>query len=75
MATHANPKRNGYLGNLCAFCNYWEGEANLRSRNSSMLEFDEKARGKCLRNGAVRPSSVSACNYFEISPNASRYAK
>lgn len=73
--THSAPKKNGYLGNICAFCNYWEGDANLRSRTSSLIEFDDKAKGICLKNRSTRTSSLSACPKLELSPNASRYAK
>lgn len=75
MAHHPAPKKNGYIGNICAFCNRWEGHANLRSYTSSMVDYDDKARGICLNNRSTRVANVSACQKFELSPNASRYAK
>lgn len=75
MATRSCPKRNGYSGNICAFCNYWEGDANLRSRSSSLIEFDDKAKGICLKTRSTWTAGHGACSKFELSPNASRYAK
>lgn len=73
--THSVPKKNTYSGNICAFCNFWEGDANLCSRSLTVLEYDNKATGICIKTRAKRPAGSGACSKFEISPNANRYVR
>lgn len=70
------PRKNGYSSNICAFCHFWEGNAQLHSRGTS-IEFDDRAKGICLAtNGRCsRASSFPACQRFQISLEASKYAK
>lgn len=75
--THNAPRKSGYSGNICAFCHYWEGDAQLhRYSSTSMVEYDHQAKGKCLQtSGTIRNSSGIACPKFELSNEASRYAR
>lgn len=70
------PQKNRIAGNYCAYCNYWEGNANLHSSSTTIkVEFNSDEKGRCLKSGASRRAGAGACTRFEISPNASRYAK
>lgn len=75
MQTHNCPKKVSYASNICAFCNFWEGDAGLQSASTTTIKFDEKAKGLCLKTRITKYSYNSACSKFEMSPNASRYAK
>lgn len=72
--THSAPKKNGYVGNMCAFCHYWEGNVSLHSRGT-MVEFDEHEKGRCIKSGSTRFAGNGACPKFELSNEASRYAR
>lgn len=70
------PRRNGYGGNVCAFCHYWEGDANLHSYGMSKVEFDGLAKGMCLKTRGTKYAQNVACPaHFELSNEASRYVK
>lgn len=77
MATHSNPKRNGYLGNICGFCKYFGADVKLTSRSVGGVEFDGRITGRCLAvNGVTnRKAETPACNKFELSYEAGRFAK
>lgn len=76
MGNHAVPKKNTSTGNICAFCKYFEGSVTLRLKSIGFVEYDDKIKGRCLANGnAARISSQAACNKYEMSYEASRYAK
>lgn len=72
---HAIPRTDYFAANVCAFCHYWEGDAYLHSHGQSQVEFDERAKGRCLKLGVMKTSCYSACSKFQISNEASRYAK
>lgn len=73
---HSLPRTDNYGYDVCAFCHYWEGEANLHSHGQYQVEFDQRANGRCLKIGAsVKNANNSACSKFQISNEASRYAK
>ena len=77
MATHAYPKKNTYVGNICGFCKHMEKEIKLKNLSVGGVEFDDTIRCRCLAvHGKTnnRPS-ISACPKFELSYEASRYAK
>lgn len=70
------PRSDIYAGNVCAFCHYWEGNAGLHSHGAAQVEFDDRVMGRCLKqcvNG--KKASYPACSKFQISNEASRYAK
>lgn len=70
------PKKNSYLYNVCAFCHYWEGNAHLHSRGSASIEFDERAKGRCLTKGLNgKTAATRACSQFQMSNEASRYCR
>ena len=77
MATHANPKKNGYASNICGFCKYFGADVKLSPRSVGGVEFDDKIKGRCLAvNGITnRTAGYGACNKFELSYEASRFAK
>ena len=77
MATHANPQKNGYRGNICGFCKYLGAEVKLKPRSVGGVEFDDKIKGRCLAvNGVTnRTAGYPACDKFEMSYEASRFAK
>ena len=77
MATHANPKKNGHLGNICGFCKYLEADVKLKSRSVGGVEFDDKIKGRCLAVTGLtnKLAGNAACNKFDLSYEASRYAK
>lgn len=77
MGTHANPKRNGYMGNICAFCHYFEKEVPLHRRSVGGVEYDDRVKAQCLaETGTKTPlSSTAACRKFKLSNDADRYAK
>ena len=76
MANHAAPKKNTSTGNICAFCKYFEGDITLKRYGIGFVEYDGKIKGRCLTNGnAARISNQAACQKFEMSYEASRYAK
>lgn len=76
MAIHANPKKGTSTGNICAFCKCFEGDIRLKRQSMGFVEYDDKIKGRCLANGnAARISSAIACQKFEMSYEASRYAK
>lgn len=72
---HAAPRKNGYGGNVCVFCHYWEGDAQLHSYSSTQVEFDGQAKGMCLKTRGTRYAQTGACPKFELSNEASRYAR
>lgn len=75
MFIKSRPVRNNRTTCFCAFCNFWEGECGLKLHNPSMVEFDEKARGKCTKTGNPRYSRDAACLNFEFSSYAGKYVK
>ncbi len=77
MATHPNPKRNVYYGNICAFCKYMENEVRLEPHSVGGVEYDDSIRGRCLAERGTKNVSARnpACAKFELSYEASRYAK
>lgn len=75
MTTHTRPDRNNRNLWFCAYCNYWEGECGLKLHGTSMVEFDERAKGKCTKTGNQRPAGQTACRDFEFSQYASKYKK
>lgn len=73
---HSLPRSDNYGCNVCAFCHYWEGDAQLHSHGTSQVEFNEHAKGRCLSIGVNgKTASYSACSRFQMSNEASRYAK
>lgn len=40
MQTHNCPKKVSYASNICAFCNFWEGDAGLQSASTTTIKFD-----------------------------------
>lgn len=66
------PRENGY--NYCAFCHYWEGNAGLHSYGCG-VEFDDRAKGQCLKMRSQRNAGVHACPKFQMSNEASRYCR
>ena len=72
----ALPRLDNRASNVCGFCQYWEGDAQLRSHGASMVEFDERAKGRCLRLGVAGFTAMRAvCPNFQMSNEASRYCK
>lgn len=71
----ALPSISNRANNVCAFCNYWEGDAKLQSHGATMVELDERTKGRCLKTGFNQTAIHYACSRFEISNEASRYAK
>lgn len=69
------PKRDSYTSNVCAYCHYWEGDAQLHSHGTSQVEFDGNAKGRCITRGSQRSANMGACPKFEISNDASRYCR
>ena len=70
------PRLDNRSSNVCAFCHYWEGDAQLHSHSSTMVEFNDRAKGRCLRKGCNGQSAIhSVCNEFQMSNEASRYCK
>lgn len=76
LTTRSRPKRNTTSLCYCAYCHYWEGDSQLRSKGGSMVEFDSSAKGYCVCNGkhASRNAGYSACRDFQLSNEASKYA-
>lgn len=59
MATHAVPRKNTYMGNICAFCKYFEADPQLKHHSIGFVAYDNKVKGRCLAIGyPVRPLSV-----------------
>lgn len=77
MATHANPKKNVYSGSICGFCKYLESDVKLKTRSVGGVEFDDRIKGRCLAvNGVTnKTAGNAACPKFELSYEASRFAK
>lgn len=71
------PRKNAPSSNICAFCHFWEGNAQLHSKGAASIEFDDRAKGVCLATNSrcSRSSSYPACQKFQISIEASRYEK
>ncbi len=77
MAHHANPKKGPYCGNICGFCKYMENEVKLKSRSVGGVEYDDKISGRCLAERGTKNVTAgrAACSKFELSYEASRFAK
>ncbi|SOY28775.1 hypothetical protein AMURIS_01486 [Acetatifactor muris] len=73
---HGLPRADNYGCNVCAFCHYWEGNAQLHSHGFYQVEFNERTKGRCLSIGGVpKPANYSACSRFQMSNEASKYVK
>ncbi len=72
---HGLPRADNYGCNVCALCHYWEGDAQLHSHGSYQVEFDGRAKGRCLKVGNTKTSFNSACSRFQMSNVASKYVK
>lgn len=72
----ALPRLDNRAFNVCGFCHYWEGDAQLRSHGASQVEINERAKGRCLRIGiSGQTAAHSVCPNFQMSNEASRYCK
>lgn len=75
MAT-TKPRKNGTLGNVCAFCHFWNGNACIEPYGAFNVQYDERAMGQCLARGrSTYKASHPACRDFQISNEVSRYCK
>ena len=76
MAMRSAPKKRGHAGNYCAYCYYWGGDVKLHSYSYSNMEFDVMAKGYCVCNGrrCLKNAGSSACNDFELSYEAKKFA-
>ena len=76
MATHANPKKQGRLGNICAFCLYFEGEPQIRKRSGGGVEYNDM-RGSCaaVTYAKYPDAHTGACDKFQLSQKGLRYAR
>ncbi len=77
MATHAYPKKNTHIGNICGFCKYMEKDIKLKNLSVGGVEFDDTIRCRCLAVSGIEfnPPTRPACPKFELSYEANRYAK
>lgn len=75
MAT-TKPRKNGTLGNVCAFCHFWNGNACIEPYGMFNVQYDERATGQCLaRSRSTYKASHPACRNFQMSNEVSRYCK
>ena len=66
---YGHPKRK----NHCAYCNNWMGDAQLRFVSiGSGYEFDNRAKGKCIKNNGTRDAGSGCTTYYEPSPAAKK---
>lgn len=72
---HGLPRADNNGCNVCAFCYYWEGDAQLHSHGSYQVEFNERTKGRCLSIGVPKSANYSACSRFQMSNVASKYVK
>lgn len=72
---HGLPRNDNRNYNVCAFCHFWEGDAELHSHGQSQVEFNERAKGRCLKTMSTKTTCSSACSKFQMGNEASRYAK
>ena len=72
---HGLPRSDNYGCNVCAFCHYWEGDAQIHSHGSYQVEFNERAKGRCLSIGVQKLANYSACSRFQMSIVAGKYVK
>lgn len=77
LSTRSCPKRSGQSGNYCAYCHYWEGNSQLQSAGAGVVKFDSSAKGYCVFNGRhnLKYANGNACRDFQLSNDASKYAK
>ena len=54
---HGLPRADNYGCNVCAFCHYWEGDAQLHSHGSYQVEFNERTKGRCLSIGVSKSAN------------------
>lgn len=66
--TCAQPK----FTHLCAFCENWTGDADLKFRSVGMgYEYEREATGKCIkRSGAITKAASGCKERFEPSREA-----
>ena len=59
---------------ICAFCNYWTGDASLKYVNDNMgYEYEREADGKCInRKGSMTKAGSSCSKGYEPSPEAKK---
>lgn len=70
------PRSGGRFGNVCAFCHYWNGNAQLQRHKINDVLYDSDAKGRCLSRGnSEERASRPACPQFVVSNEASRYCK
>lgn len=72
---HSRPRKNGTGSKFCAYCLYWEGDAQLKAHTGSTVEFESTAKGFCVCKGKrFQKSAGSApCHDFQFSIEASKY--
>lgn len=76
MSVIGTPRSSGSFGNVCAFCHFWDGDAQLTRYKISDVLYDDNARGCCLAiSNNVEKATRSACSRFRISNQASKYCK
>ena len=75
MIIKSKPDRNNRSTCFCAYCNFWEGDCGLKLHSSSTVEFDERAKGKCIKTVNPRQAGSSTCSKFEFSPYATKYIR
>ena len=58
---------NNYEGEICAFCQNWQGDADPRPdrSNPSIYEFDRGAEGKCVCTRTIK-SAYMHCSCGEF---------
>ena len=70
------PRLDNRTSNVCGFCHYWEGDAQLHSHGAFQVEFNERAKGRCLWKGNIEKTALyPVCSEFQMSNEASRYCK
>ncbi len=76
MSVIGTPRSSGSFGNVCAFCHFWDGDAQLTRYKISDVLYDDNARGSCLAiSNNVEKATRPACSRFRISNQASKYCK
>lgn len=75
MKVLGKPRLSGSHGNCCAFCEYWEGDAQIHSHGPYEVEYERDSTGHCLKGHSYRRASEPACPKFEIGYSVRKYCR
>ncbi len=68
----ANTRRHPRNSKICAFCEYWSSNMDMKFINSTVgYEYELYSQGKCMKKNTTTQTHVS-CNFYTPSREAQK---